>query len=139
VVLRIVIALVLFAVLAAVAWYLERRRPRQAPTQAATAAPVQLDRKDFPDPGAAWLVVLFTSKNCASCAGLIDKALPLASDDVSVTEVEYFANRELHERYHIDTAPMTLIADADGVVKMALVGAFSAPDLWNAVAGLRDA
>ena len=53
--------------------------------------PAQLDRADFPRPEAPWLVVLFTSSNCDSCAGLYDKAAALESDEVAVTEVEYFA------------------------------------------------
>ena len=97
-----------------------------------------LDRHDFAGPDAPWLVVLFTSKNCDSCAGLLDKALPLASDQVSVTEVEYPANRALHERYHIDAAPITVLADDDGVTRASFVGAFTATDLWKVLAELRS-
>jgi hypothetical protein len=81
--------------------------------------------------------VLFTSSNCDSCAGLYDKAATLESADVAVAEVEYFANRALHERYHVDAAPMTLVADDRGVVRASILGAFAAPELWNAVAELR--
>lgn len=134
---RLIVALALFAVLAALAWWLERRRRQDAPTQTPSVAPTQLDRADFPRPEAPWLVVLFTSRNCDSCAGLYDKAAAMVSDDVAVAEVEYFARPELHERYHVDAAPMTLVADADGVVRVSFLGAFAAPELWNAVAELR--
>jgi hypothetical protein len=134
---RIVVAVALFALLAALAWWLERRRRDDAPTQMASLPPAQLDRADFPRPLVPWLVLLFTSKNCDSCAGLYDKAVALESDDVAVVEVEYFANPELHERYHVEAAPMTLVADADGVVRMSFIGAFAAPELWSAVAELR--
>ena len=134
---RIVVAVAVFAVLAALAWWLERRRHNDAPTQTPALPPTQLDRADFPRAEVPWLVVLFTSSNCDSCAGLYDKAVALESDDVAVTEVEYFARPELHERYHVDAAPMTLVADADGVVRVSIVGAFAAPELWNAVAELR--
>jgi hypothetical protein len=137
VVVRVVIAAVLFAVLAALAWWLERRRRDDAPTQAPSAAPSQLDRADFPRPDASWLVVLFTSSNCDSCAGLFDKAAALESNEVAVTEVEYFAQPKVHERYGVDAAPLTLVADADGVVRASFLGAFSSPELWNAVAELR--
>ena len=74
------IAVALFAVLAGVAWWLERRRRPDAPTQPhAAETPAQLDRADFPRPDAPWLVVLFTSRTCESCAGLYEKALPLES------------------------------------------------------------
>ncbi len=135
--LRIAIALVVFVVLLAVACWLERRRRSDVPTQSTVNTPEQLDRHDFERPDAPWLVVLFTSKTCDSCAGLFDKAAPLASDDVAVVEVEYFAERALHERYHINAAPQTLIADREGVVRGEFVGAFSATDLWNKVAELR--
>jgi hypothetical protein len=134
---RIVVAIVLFAVLAAGAWWLERRRRHDAPTQTPGVPPTQLDRADFARPEAPWLVVLFTSSTCESCAGLFDKAAALESSDVVVAEVEYFAHPQLHERYHIDAAPMTLIADADGVVRGSFLGAFAAPELWTAVAELR--
>jgi hypothetical protein len=136
-VVRIGAAAALFVLLAVTAWWLERRRRHDAPTQTPGVPPVQLDRGDFPRPGASWLVVLFTSSTCDSCAGLFDKAAALESDDVVVTEVEYFDRPELHERYRVDAAPMTLIADADGVVRGSFLGAFAAPELWSAVAQLR--
>ncbi len=136
-VVRILIAVVIVAVAGGVAWWLEHRRTVAPPTQGRAVVPQQLDRRDFPRPEAPWLVVLFTSTHCDSCAGLIDKAKPLESEQVSVTEVEFTANRALHERYRIDAAPVTVLADADGVTRASFVGAFSATDLWNALAELR--
>ena len=37
---------------------------------------------------------------------------PLASDDVAVVEVEFQAEPELHRRYAIEAAPMTIVVDA---------------------------
>jgi hypothetical protein len=135
--LRIGIAAVLFVVLLGIAYWLERRRRADVPTQSKVHTPEQLDRNDFPHSDVPWLVVLFTSSTCESCQGLYEKAAPLASGDVAVTEVEFPAQRELHDRYRINAAPLTLVADAQGVVRKSLVGAFSATDLWNAVADLR--
>ena len=136
---RIAIAGVLFVVLGGVAWLLERRRHANAPSQGTSLAPEQLDRGDFARPDAPWLVVLFTSDACASCEGLYDKAAPLASDDVAVVEIAFPERRVLHDRYHVRAAPMTLVADREGVVRATFFGAFTATDLWNAVAQLRDA
>lgn len=136
-VVRIVAAVLVFAALAVIAWWLERRRRDDAPTQTPSAPPTQLDRANFLRPDAPWLVVLFTSSNCDSCAGLYDKARALESAEIVVAEVEYFAQPELHERYGVDAAPMTLIADAQGVVCGSFLGAFSAPELWTAVAEVR--
>ena len=136
---RIVIAVVIIVVAGGVAWWLERRRVAAPPTQGRAIVPQQLDRRDFPRPDAPWLVVLFTSQHCDSCAGLIDKAKPLESDDVSVAEVEYGAEPELHRRYEIEAAPITVLADANGVTRASFVGAFAAAELWTALAELRAA
>ena len=135
---RIAIAVAIVVVAGAIAWWLERRRVAAPPTQGRAVVPQQLDRHDFPRPDAPWLVVLFTSRHCDSCAGLIDKAAPLESADVSVTEVEYTAQPELHRRYEIDAAPITVLADAAGVTRASFVGVFAAADLWNALAELRS-
>jgi len=136
---RIVIAVLIVAVAAAIAWWLERRYTAAPPTQGRAVVPHQLDRRDFPRPDAPWLVVLFTSTNCDSCAGLLAKAQPLESDQVSVTEVEFGARPDLHRRYQIDAAPITVLADAEGVTRASFIGAFPATDLWNALAELRQA
>jgi hypothetical protein len=138
VVVRIVIAVVILVVAGGIAWWLERRRVAAPPTQGRAVAPQQLDRNDFPRPDAAWLVVLFTSEHCDSCAGLFDKAKPLESPDVSVTEVEYGAQPDLHRRYAIDAAPITVLVDDAGVTRASFVGSFAATELWNALAELRD-
>jgi hypothetical protein len=134
---RILIAIAIIVVAGGIAWFLERRRVASPPTQGRSIVPEQLDRRDFPRPEAPWLVVLFTSQHCDSCAGLIDKARPLESDDVSVTEVEYSAEPELHRRYEIEAAPITVLADAAGVTRASFIGAFAATDLWNKLAELR--
>jgi hypothetical protein len=135
---RIVIAVVAFVVIAALAYWLERRRRTDPPPQPIDVAPAQLDRNDFPRPDVPWLVVLFTSKNCESCEGLFDKAKPLESDAVAVAEIEYFDHKALHERYKIAAAPLTVIADAKGVVRDSIVGAYPTTELWTRVAAVRD-
>jgi hypothetical protein len=136
---RVVVAVAILAVAIAIAWWLEHRRAVAPPSQGRAVVPQQLDRNDFPRPDASWLVVLFTSRHCDSCAGLLDKALPLASDEVGVVEVEYTLQPDLHERYHIDAAPITVLVDHEGVTRGSFVGAFSAPELWSALAELRAA
>jgi hypothetical protein len=62
----------------------------------------------------------------------------LESADVATCDVEAEARGDLHRRYEIAAVPTTVVADADGVVRRAFVGAFSATDLWAAVAELRE-
>ena len=134
---RILIAVAIIVVAGGVAWWLERRRVASPPTQGRPIVPQQLDRDDFPRPDAPWLVVLFTSQHCDSCAGLLEKAAPLESTEVSVSEIEYTAHPDLHRRYEIEAAPVTVLADAEGVTRASFIGTFAATDLWNALAELR--
>jgi hypothetical protein len=133
---RLALALVLIAVAAAVAWWL-RRKPGEPPTQSHYQVPTQLDRTDFDGPDAPWLLVVFSSTTCPTCAEVVAKATVLACDDVVVQDVSYQSRKDLHSRYRIEAAPTTVLADADGVVRAAFVGAPSATDLWAAVAEAR--
>jgi len=134
---RLLIAAALVAVAVGVALVARRRRP-DPPTQPHWTVPAQLDRQDFSRPEAAWLVAVFTSSTCGSCAELVDKAIPLASEAVEVQEVEFVACRELHERYGIDAVPTVVVADHEGVVRGSFVGPVSAADLWAKVAEVRE-
>lgn len=135
---RIVLAVALVAVAVAVAWLVQRRRRVAPPTQPTWSAPAQLDRHDFAAPEAPWLVAVFTSSTCATCADMARKAAVLASPLVVVDEVEVTAQPGLHRRYHIEAVPITVLADTQGIVRAAFVGPVSATDLWAAVAEARD-
>jgi len=75
---------------------------------------------------------------CDSCRGLDDKLTPLESRDVAVCIVDAEHFGALHRRYELAAIPTTVVADHEGVVCRAFVGAFTATDLWAAVAELRD-
>ena len=136
-VVRIVIAVLIIMTVGAVALVM-RRRPAAPPPRDAYPVPKQLDRADFTQPNAPWLVALFSSTTCDSCHGLGDKLTPLESVDVAVCDIDYDRERELHRRYELAAIPTTVIADHEGVVRRAFVGAFTATDLWAAVAELRE-
>jgi hypothetical protein len=133
---RIVIALVILVAVGVIAFVM-RRRPPDAPPRDVYPVPKQLDRADFPRADAAWLVALFSSATCDSCHGLGDKLTPLESSDVAVCDIDFEHQRALHQRYELAAIPTTVIADHEGVVRRAFVGAFTATDLWAAVAELR--
>lgn len=133
--LLVVAAVVAIAVVLAV---VARRRRPDVPTQPARNVPQQLDRADFPRPQAPWLVVVFTSSTCHTCADVAAKAAVLSSDDVEVTEVEFGAQRRIHDRYRIDAVPTVVLADAEGVVRASLLGPVTATDLWAAIAAARE-
>jgi hypothetical protein len=137
-VIRIVIAVVLIGAAIVVALIVERRRPAP-PTQPTWAVPSQLDRDDFDQPDVPWLVAVFTSSTCTTCADVMVKVRPLESPKVVVQEVEAVARKDLHQRYTIDAVPMLVVADAQGVVRGSLVGPASAEEIWLAVGDVRDA
>ena len=134
---RIVIGVVLLAVVLVIAARLRRGRPAPPPRDA-YPIPRQLDRADFPRPDTPWLVAYFSSTLCDSCRGSGPKVAVLESPDVSVCELDAGQQRDLHERYEISAIPMILVADGEGVVRRAFVGATTATDLWAAVAELRS-
>lgn len=123
-------------VAALVAYLVERRRP-EPPTQPHWSAPSQLDRDDFGHPDIPWLVAVFTSATCDSCAGVMDKARVLGSSEVAVEEVEVTTKPDLHRRYQVEAVPIVVVADAQGVVRASFVGPATATDLWAAVAEAR--
>jgi len=133
-----VLVLVLVAVAIGVAVVVERRRRPPAPTNVGHTLPDQLSRRDFTHPEAPWLVAVFTSGTCSTCAGVWDKARLLASDEVAVQEVEVGAGRELHDRYRITAVPAVVVADSTGAVRATFLGPLTATDLWATVAELRE-
>lgn len=134
---RLLIVAVVAVVAVVVAVLVQRRQPAAAPVRTGYNVPGQLHRPDFARPDAEWLVVVFSSATCSTCAGVWEKVQVLASDVVAVQDVEVTTARELHDRYRIDGVPTTVIADADGVVRGSFLGPVSASDLWSALAELR--
>lgn len=132
------IAVVLGAVAVAIAWFVQRRQRPDAPVRTGYPIPAQVDRADFARPDVPWLVAVFSSATCSACAGVWDKARHLESGAVAVQELEFVADRALHERYGIEAVPTTLVVDAEGVVQASFLGPVTATDLWAAVAEARE-
>ena len=134
---RLIVAALLVVVAALVAWRL-RAQAAPDPVRAPGEVPRQLHRADFPRADAPWLVVLFSSASCESCAVMAGKVQVLDSPDVAVCEVEFGVDRALHERYAIDSVPLVVVVDREGVTRSAFLGPTSATDLWAALAELRQ-
>ncbi|MFP5488826.1 MAG: hypothetical protein ACLGHQ_11035 [Acidimicrobiia bacterium] len=132
---RLLLALAIMTVAALAAEVVRRRRQLDPPTQPRRELPAQLDRSDFDGDG--WLVAVFTSDTCSTCADVVSKAEVVRCADVAVQVATYQARRDLHERYRIDAVPCLVIADPDGVVHAGFVGPVTATDLWAAVADAR--
>ena len=134
----VLVAIGVFLVVGGTAVVARRRHSNDVPTQRSWNVPRQLDPADFPTRGDGWSVVVFTSSSCHVCADVATKAAVLSSPEVTVTEVEFSARRDLHEKYDIDAVPTLLVADRDGVVRHHSLGPVTATDLWAAVARVRD-
>jgi len=133
---ELIVPVVVAALAAALARAVARRRT-DAPTTVA-GFPEQVDRSDFRRPEAPWLVLVFTSATCGTCAEVTSKASVLESDQVAVVECEYGADRAMHERYGITAVPLTVVVDSDGAVSAQFAGPVKAQDLWAAVARGRE-
>lgn len=135
---RALIAVALAGIALLVAAAVQRRQRPDAPVRTGYAVPAQIDRADFTRPDAPWLVAVFTSATCDTCAGVWERAQPLASPAVAVAELELTAARDLHDRYGIEAVPTTVVVDAEGVVQASFLGPVTATDLWAAVAEARE-
>lgn len=133
---RLLLALAIVAVAGLLSDVLRRRRQADPPTQSRRELPSQLDRGDFD--GDRWLVAVFTSDSCNSCADVVRKAEVLRSSEVSVATASFQSRQDLHDRYEIDAVPCLVIADPQGVVHAGFLGPVTATDLWAAVANARE-
>lgn len=134
----VIFAVVVGAILVLVAQQINNRRKPDPPTQQTWTVPQQLDRNDFVLPTVPWLVVVFTSATCSTCAKVTGIAKVLGSTAVAVDVIDYQTQPDVHKRYGIDAVPTTVIADVEGVVVKSFVGPTTATDLWAAVAEARE-
>ena len=135
---RLLPAVLLAGSVALVAIWLQRRRPTGGPVVERHHVPTSVARADFARPDAEWLVAVFTSATCDSCAATWEVARQLESPAVATQEVEVAAEPALHERYGIDAVPTTVVCDAEGGVVRSFLGPVTATHLWAAVAEARE-
>lgn len=136
---RLLLALALGAVAVGFALWIQRRHSSELTDSVGEfKAPEKLDRADFERPEAPWLVAVFTSASCSTCADVWVKAKALASPQVQVQQVEQSAEPKLHRRYDIRAVPIVAIADAHGKVRASFMGPVPATHLWAGLAELRD-
>jgi hypothetical protein len=136
---RLLLVVVIAAAAVGVAAVVQRRQRRATPTATGYNVPDHVNRVDFEHPDAPWLVIVFTSATCETCAGVWAKARHLeAPGVVAVQEVEVSARRDLHDRYRINGVPATVVVDEAGLVRASFLGPVTATDLWATVAELRQ-
>lgn len=116
----LVMAVVALAAAALAFWQQQQRRG--APTAARGEPPTSLDRSDFRAPHAPWLIAVFTSATCSSCAAVLTELSSHENGEIVVVDVEIGVDPELHKKYAIDSVPTAVIADVTGDAKLAFVG-----------------
>lgn len=135
---QIIIVAAVAAVALVVGWLMQRQAP-DAPTSAPNhKTPAQIDRNDFIRPEAAWLVAVFTSSTCQTCAKVWTSTQLVESDVVAIQNIEVLDDAALHKRYDITAVPSVVIADADGVARGSFLGPPTSADLWAKLAELRE-
>ena len=123
----------------AVGWFMQQRTPDVPTAPVAHTTPEQVDRADFVRPDAPWLVIVFTSETCETCAKVWTSTQLVESNDVAIQNVEVGRDKQLHDRYNITAVPAVVVADAAGVAQASFLGPPSSADLWAKLAELRDA
>ena len=117
-----ILALGLGTAVGILAWVVARRGTGVG-AGPAWPVPTQLERADFGEQSSPWLVAVFTSESCESCAAAIDAAQRAVRPGVAVVEIDLERGAPLHHRYGIDAVPSVLIADRAGLVR----GSFAGP------------
>lgn len=118
---RLVIAAIGVVVAVVIALLAERRRQRRVGAPA-FVAPERVDRADFRRSDAPWLLVVFTSKTCDTCAAVVAMITELESDEVATQELEVGRDGEVHERYGVRAVPLLVLADRSGEVRFHVFG-----------------
>lgn len=121
----------------AVGTYMQRQTPDVPTTPQTHTLPDQIDRADFVNPNTPWLVVVFTSATCETCAKVWTSTQLVESDAVAIQNVEVTADKPLHDRYNITAVPSVVIADSDGVTRASFLGPPTSADLWAKLAEVR--
>lgn len=136
---EILLVVVVALIALGVGWFVQQRAP-DAPIQPTRhVLPTQLDRADFVRPEAQWLVAVFTSATCETCAKVWTSTQLVESDQVAIQNVAYQDDQALHDRYNVTAVPSVVVADANGVNRAEFLGPPTSAELWATLAEVRDA
>ncbi len=130
------IMVLLLGVFAAIVAFLVNKRNSDSPSVPKNSLPIQIDRSDFENPKTEWILILFSSDSCDSCQEVRNLIKGLALDSFHIQEVEFPQETSTHQRYGIDSVPITLVAGTDGVVVWSYAGVPTADLLSNMVSSL---
>ena len=136
---EIIIVVVVALIALGVGAYMQQRAPDAPVRTTRLVLPEQLDRNDFVRPEAQWLVAVFTSATCETCAKVWTSTQLVESEPVAIQNISFQDDADLHERYNITAVPSVVVADADGVNRAEFLGPPTSAELWATLAEVREA
>ena len=136
---EIIIVVVVALIVLGVGAYMQRRTPDAPIRTTHHVLPSQLDRNDFVRPEAPWLVAVFTSATCETCAKVWTSTQLVESDQVAIQNVAFQDDGELHVRYNVTAVPSVVVADEHGVNRAEFLGPPTSAELWATLAEVREA
>ena len=102
--------------------YIANNRRTDSPSVPKSSLPIQVDRNDFEMPVMKWLLVFFSSESCSSCIQVRETLSDIPLNSIHIQEVSFPQEKNLHNRYAINSVPIVLIANLEGVVTWSYAG-----------------
>ncbi|MBF82545.1 MAG: hypothetical protein CL522_03995 [Actinobacteria bacterium] len=116
------ILVLLLGAFAIVVAYIANNRRTDSPSVPKSSLPIQVDRNDFDKPDKEWLLVFFSSESCSSCIQVREVLKDITLNSIHIQEVNFPQEKNLHTRYAIDSVPIVLIANSEGVIIWSYAG-----------------
>jgi thioredoxin-like negative regulator of GroEL len=130
---RLFIATALAALVALVTRFVDRRHTSHPLAVRRGALPTQVPAVEV-GIGDGPAIIIFTESSCRSCQDAIRLIRGPAGGGISVADIEYGAQPDLHKRFGIDTVPTTVVVDEKGSVVAGWTGRVDLSELTLALA-----
>lgn len=101
---------------------LASRSAAQAPSDAEHHIPEHLDAPDFHNTSADRMLVVFSSRECNTCATVVENVSQMGRPGLLIDVVEIENRPALHSKYGIDAVPTILLAEPTGQVIKSFLG-----------------
>ncbi len=99
--------------------------------------PDVVSASDFGIPEDQWMLVVFSSDKCATCAVVVEAVSRIDMPDLTVAVVGIERMPGLHAEYRIDAVPTTIVADPTGSVRKSFLGPVDLPMIELAVSAAK--
>ncbi len=100
--------------------------------------PDVVSASDFGIPEGQWMLLVFSSEKCATCAVVVEAVSRIDMPGLAVEVIGIERMPELHADYRIDAVPTTIVADPTGSVRKSFLGPVDLPMIRLAVSAARS-